>query len=376
MNIRIETVSDIRMLRDIEAQWNSLVYESSENPFLFPSLAEPFISLNMADGWSPMIVTISSNEKLLGIVPLTVRKIYGLRLARFILSPAYSPDFIIRRENRNCLAPLVIDYLFKCLGCHVLSLDFKANSEHLMSLLQECKRSNARYSVVSEMGHRVLPIRSTWQDFEKNKGGNFRRKFRKIERNLDRIGAWKVVCVHRNEAATGVLSRILEVEKESWKETYRVKKGAKADDVLMAILKGLNTAVHVQPNVDWTVWFLEMDGHPIAYTLVILYADVAYITKTSYNARYKRFYPGIYINHVAIRQLWETKRVRLIDFLTDLQFMETWTDDVEGCTRVVISKNPILSFALGSFFLSGYVEKTLGPAMRGFFDMIPELEGF
>jgi hypothetical protein len=221
------------------------------------------------------------------------------------------------------------------------------------------------------MGHRVIHIRSTWQDFEKNKGGNFRRKFRKIEHNLDKIGAWKIICANRNEIGAEILTKILEVEKESWKETHRAKKGAKVDDVLMAIWEGLINSAQVQPNLDWNVWFLELAGHPIAYTLVIFYAGVAYITKTSYNARYRRFYPGIYINQAAIRQLWDTKNIRLIDFLTDLQFMETWTDDVEGCTKVVISKNPLLPLLLGSFLLNENAKKTFGPVIKGILDRIP-----
>lgn len=373
MRVSIETLSDIDGLRHIESQWNSLAGECSRNPFLLTYLVKPFISLNSANNWNPMIVTASDNGKLAGIVPLMVRRTYGLRLAKFVLKPSYSPDFIIRDENRNEYVKMIVDYIFNRLGCHLLSLDFTVQSQHLGNLKQECNKAGIHCSVVSEMGHRVLPIRSTWQDFEKLKGSNFRRKFRRIEHNLNKIGEWKIVCNGKKETSKEILSKILEVEKESWKETWRVKKGSNTDDVLLAIWEGLSNAAQLQPGLDWAVWFLEIDGHAIAYALVVFYAGVAYITKTSYNARYRRFYPGIYVMHAAIRQLWDDRNVKLIDFLTDLQFMETWTDDVEARSKMIISKNPFLPFFLGSFLNNDRTKKVLGTLMKGVLDRIPGL---
>ena len=361
MNIRIENVSDIDRLRNIESQWNSLVCECNKNPFLFTCLVKPFISLNSANNWTPMIVTLSENTKLLGIVPLMVKRTYGLRLFSFILRPPYSPDFIVRDENEYMKA--IVDYLFNSLGCHFLSLDFTGQSRFFENLKQECDKAGIHYSIISENGHRILPIRSTWQDFRKLKGGKFRRKFRKIEQNLNKIGEWKVVCANRKNTYTEVLSKILEVEKESWKQTWRAKKGSNIDDVLLAIWEGLSSKAQIQPDLDWTVWFLEIDNHPIAYALVVVYSGVAYIAKTSYAARYRRFYPGIYVVHVAIRELWNNGNVRLVDFLTDLKFMETWTDDVERRVRMVISKNPILPWFFTVLLRNNHIKRALSPVI-------------
>jgi CelD/BcsL family acetyltransferase involved in cellulose biosynthesis len=376
MNAYIKTVSDADEIHRMKSEWDSLVHESSGNPFLLADLATSFILLSNAGGWNPMIVTLSSESKLLGFAPLMEKKARGLRLAKFILRPAYSPDLVISSEKRSIYAPLIIDYVLNHRGYHLLSLDLKVGSPYLQDIKRGCKRSGLHYSVISENGHRVLSVRSTWQDFEKHKGGKFRRKFRKIEHNLDKIGAWKIVCANRDDAFTEVLSKILEVEKESWKETWRAQKRLSVDAVLLAILEGLKNAVQTQLDLDWTIWFLEMNGLPIAYTLIILYSGVAYVTKTSYNARYRRFYPGIYINHAAIRQLWDTKKVKLVDFLTDLPFMETWTDNVEGRIKMVISKNPILPLLFGSLLQNNYIKKTVGAVVKPILERISELADF
>jgi hypothetical protein len=349
MNIHIDSILSSDKLNNIERQWDSLVDECNMNPFLLSYFLKSFIPLNKANGWNMWAVTVSENMRLLGIIPLMIKKTYGFRVASFILRPDFSPDFIIRNEKASSYVHFGIDYIINHISCHLLILDFSIRSRHLENLKQECDKAGIHYSVVPEMGHRILPVRLTWRDFEKSKGGNFRRKFRKIEHNLDKIGLWKIVSNSKKDASTQVLSKMLKVEKESWKEAWREKKGSIKDDVLLAIWDGLNSENKVQSDVDWNVWFLEIDGHPIAYTLVVVYSGIAYITKTSYNARYRRFYPGIYVNHVAIRQLWDTKNIKLIDFLTDLQFMETWTDSVEERSKLFISKHLLLPLLLGSF---------------------------
>jgi len=371
MNVHIRTIKDADEISRIQDSWDSLASRCSRNPFLLTDLVRPFIPLDKANGWNPLIVTISDEKRLLGVVPLTVKRVYGLKLARFIVKPSHSPDFIICSKDRNSYASLSIDYIFNHLGCQILSLGFEGKSQDSRSLMHDFKALGIHYSSGSQMGHRVLPITLTWEEFERLKGGKFRRKFRKIERNLDNLGAWKIIHMVGSEVGQEILDKILEVERESWKETWRAKKGSDIDDVLMAIWSGLKGVTKTRSDLEWGVYFLEVEGHPIAYSLVICYAGVAYITKTSYKAQYRRFYPGIYINHAAIRNLWNTRTYRLIDFLTDLQFMETWTDIVVERCVFVMSKNPFLPLVIGSFLLNDKIKKRMGATFKKAIERFP-----
>jgi CelD/BcsL family acetyltransferase involved in cellulose biosynthesis len=365
VNIHIRTIEDADETSLIQDSWDPLVIKCSRNPFLLTDFVRSFSSLNKASGWNPMIVTLSDEKGLLAIVPLTVKRVYGLRLARFVLSPPYSPDFIMSSKERNSYASLAIDYIFNHLGCHILSLSFEGKSRDSRSLMNAFKELRIHYSFGSQMGHRVLPITSTWEEFERLRGSNFRRKFRKIERNLNKLGAWNVACIAGSEVGPELLDKIVEVERESWKERVR------SHDTLTAVLGGLKEVTKKRSDIVWNVYFLEVEGHPIAYSLVICYAGVAYITKTSYKARYRRFYPGIYVNHVAIRTLWNTGTFTLIDFLTDLQFMETWTDlVVERCVSVM-SKNPFLPLVIGFFFLNDKIKKRTGSIFSKAMERLP-----
>jgi ribosomal protein S18 acetylase RimI-like enzyme len=353
MNVCIKTIHDIRELDQIKDDWDSLVFKSSKTPFLFYDIARPFISLNVKNGWNAAIVTVLSNDnELIGIIPLMEKKIYGIRVAKFVLRPAYSPDFIISSEIINKYKWSIIDYVIQHSGCHLFSLDFEASSPWLESLGQRCISSRVPHIITSEMGHRVIPIESNWENLLLSKGASFRRKFRVIERNLGRIGAWKITCFNKDQTNADILDAILEVERESWKESWRAKKGSKVDDSLIAIWEGLNRTAQTRSDLDWGVWFLEINDHPVAYALIAIYSGVASIIKTSYNARYRRFYPGIYVINIAMSQLWDTRKIKMIDFLTDLQFMDMWTNEVEARYKIFVSKNSFLPLPLG-FLLWG-----------------------
>ena len=68
-------------------------------------------------------------------------------------------------------------------------------------------------------------------------------------------------------------------------------------NAFLADLRALQTSQHtgrIEPNFNWSVWFLELNNKTLASCLVLRYKKVASITKGSYNEQYKRFYPGIY----------------------------------------------------------------------------------
>ncbi len=362
-------IDDDKEINRIRDHWDSLVNRSSRNPFLLADFVRSFSSLNKASGWNPLIVTVSDEKDLLAAVPLTVKRFYGLKLARFVVRPSYSPDFVSNKDESRYVSQAV-DYIFNHGGCHILSLVFEGKPRNSRSLINELEKLGIHFSFGSQSGHRVLPITSTWEEFESRKGSNFRHKFRRIERNLNKLGAWNVTHVSRKEIGQDALEKILEVEGESWKEAWRANEGKERHDTLPAVLSGLGGVMRNRSDLEWNMYFLEVEGKPIAYSLVICYAGVAYITKTSYKAQYRRFYPGIYVNHAAIRNLWSTRAFTLIDFLTDLQFMGTWTDMIAERSVFVMSKNPFLPPAIGFLFLNDQIQKgagsILGKAMKIF----------
>jgi len=193
------------------------------------------------------------------------------------------------------------------------------------------------------IGHCIIPVDCTWDEFKALRGRNFRRKLKKIERHLDRAGSWRITRLENDKIGSAVFERILDVEKMSWKEGWRTRIGMKIDPDLPMIWKAAQYTARTEPGFKWSVWLLELDGKTLAYCLFLQYKGVAFDVKTSYDARYKRFYPGVCINNAAINEMFKKREVRRIDFLTDLPFHRTWTSMCLPRVRVTMSRKGVSS---------------------------------
>jgi hypothetical protein len=218
------------------------------------------------------------------------------------------------------------------------------------------------------MGHRIIPVRCTWAEFEKLKGKKFRNEFKSIERKLNQAGSWRILCIENGNKGSDAIKKILDVERMSWKEGWRSQLGIEIDPDLIMMWEGSQYMVKTEPDFKLSVWLLELNGQTLAYVLFPQYKEVAYLAKTSYDERYKKFYPGIYVINAAIRELFNKRQARHIDFLTDLAFMETWTSICLPRVRVMISQKGILPiiirFTVANAYIKNILRIILGPLKK------------
>jgi len=117
---------------------------------------------------------------------------------------------------------------------------------------------------------------------------------------------------------------------------------------------GSRYTARTEPDFNWSVWFLEFNGQTWAYALILQYKETAFIVKTSYDERYRRFQPGIYINNAAIRELFNKRQVRKIDWLTDLPFHRNWTSMCLPRVGVKLSQKGVIPTIAGFVLASAY----------------------
>jgi hypothetical protein len=221
-------------------------------------------------------------------------------------------------------------------------LAIPSESANLTGLKRNREDRGMKFLARPEMGHRVLPVKCTWDEFEKSRGKKFRQDFKRTERKMAGAGSWKVTCFEKGEAME-ITNRILDVERVSWKEEWRSRMELEIDKVLMMVLRGSLYAAETEPDFMWNVWFLELDNKPLAYIIVVQYKGVAYFAKTSHDARYRRFSPGIYVMNAALRELFNGHQVKIIDFLTDLQWVGTWTSFCLPRVGILMPKSRVLT---------------------------------
>jgi hypothetical protein len=346
LKISIEVISDLNKLDKIEHKWNMLISSCSKNPFLLSGFIKQFMKFNTSKGWTPLVLTISVDNKIVGISPLKIKRIIGIRFAKFLSTAWFLPDFVSNDQFREiCLSHTLI-FLFRILRCQIVDLTLPADSSSLRIIKQECESSRIRFYIRREMGRRILPVRCTWSEFRASRSGDFRRKFKRLEQNLDRLGLWKITCTESGKGEFDAIQKILDVEKKSWKEEVRARSGMKADLDLLMIWSGAKYMAELDPHFTWSAKFLELNNQELAHVLILQYKDVAYLVKTSYDRKYEKSSPGIFLVNTAIHELFNMNQVRRIDFLTDLRFMETWTSLCLPRIRIVMLRRSVPSIIM------------------------------
>jgi hypothetical protein len=341
VKVSICVVSDPNKLHQIEGIWNTLINGYSKNPFLLSGFIKQFMKFNHSMEWTPLVLVISVDNKIVGLSPLKMKRKFGVRFVKFLPSAWFSPDFISNEQYREICLAYTLNFLFKTLRCQFVDVALPFDSHNLQIIKQKCKTNKIHFYTKQEMGHRILPVRSTWTEFEAFRGGNFRRKFKRIKRSLDHLGTWRILCTENGKEKFDVIKKIFDIEKMSWKEEWRARTGKKDID-LLTILAGLQSMVEIEPCFRWDVWFLELNNQALAYSLFIVYKGISYCVKTSYDKRYEKLSLGIYVINAAIREFFNEHQIRKIDFLTDLPFMETWTSLRLPRVRIMMSRNSVL----------------------------------
>jgi len=342
MKVSVYVITDPNKLQEIEDTWNVLISNCSKNPFLLGEFVNQYMELNRSNGWTPIILTILGDEKIVGAVPLKMKNKLGVKYAKLLFQSAFSPDLVGDDQYLKTLVEYAFDYFFKVSRCRFLDLTLPAESSSLQIIKRICEARGINFCTITKKGHRILPINCTWTEFEKQRKGSIRRKFPKIERRMKRIGSWKTSCVEKGNDESNVMERILQVENVSWKEMYRAKMKIETDQDLMIALRASYSIAKKNPGFSWCVWFLELDGKTLAYIFSVQYKKVAFMVKTSYDMRYSSFSPGIYLMNIVSRELFNEGHVRSIDFLTDLPFMENLTSLSKPRVRIMISPNRVL----------------------------------
>jgi hypothetical protein len=354
--VKIRVISNSNKILEMEPTWNALTSKSCKNPFLLSGFVKQFIESNRYTGWTPLVLVVSAKNKIVGIAPFMTKKKFGVRSVKFVHESVFSPDFIVHDQHREICIAHTLDFLFKTLKCKFADFSLPVESPNSQILKQQCKANGIHFWTASEMGHRILPVRCTWTEFEAMKGKNFRQQFKKAKRKLDRAGSWKIICAAGNEG-TDAVEKILDVERMSWKEAWRIQRGEKIDEDLMTIIKASQHTAKIEPTFKWNVWFLELNNQTLAYLLVLQYKEVAFLTKTSYDERYREFYPGQYLRNSVIRELFNETQVKSIDFLSDLPHHQTWTSVCLQRVRVTLAKG-VLPIIAQSMFVKDLLIKS------------------
>jgi hypothetical protein len=349
-HISISVISHSSSLLQIEGEWNRFIGNNSANPFFLSEFVKQFLRFSESRGWTPAVLVFRTNQTIVGVAPLITKRKFGMRFARTLLHDIWATDFIFEDEHREDCIAKVLDFLFKTLHCQMVRFTLPCDSPNLRALKQkENDDGRIQLSELPTMGRSVLCTDGDWAEFAKSRGKKFRRDIKRTEDLLDAAGLWNIKCTQKEMGISDVFSRIFEVERRSWKQAWLTKTGEEVDPDLIIALEASRCLVEKEPDFNWAAWLLELNCRTVAYALVFLFWEWAIIAKTSYDARYGKFSPGIYVINAAIRELLDECHIGKIDFMTDLFFTRTWTSLCLPQVTLLMSRKGPLSVILNVY---------------------------
>jgi CelD/BcsL family acetyltransferase involved in cellulose biosynthesis len=322
----------------------------SNNPTVLSDFVREFMNSVRLKGWTPVLLVILADKTIVGIVPLMMRRKFGIRYAFFL---PFLTSFVATDDYREICVSKTLDFLFRTLHCQFVRLVLSTASQYTAILRQECHEKKIHLSQVETLGQSILPIRSTWHEFAKSRGKKFLQDIRRTERKLGHVGRWRCLRVEEADRPPEVLEQMTRIDCASWKQFGRTRKGYAGDESIALFWNGSQCASRTVPNFKSYVWFLEVNDRKIAYALFFSYKDVTFAAKTSYELRYARLGPGIYLMNTAIREIFEEGQVNTIDFISDVPFTKTWTSlrmrRINFTMTTGISKIIVALFCEGTF---------------------------
>jgi len=353
MEIKAYAIADIESMKRVENLWNASISEHNGSPFLLSGFVNQLVRQNY-ENLLPYYLAFFRGNKIVGVVPAAIRDTI-VRYGCFLPGRDFQPDLVFDSRYRSECSRKTIEILFGRLRCQFVDFSLPFKSPNLHAMKQACTEFGINFSDALETGRAILPVKGSWMQFEKSRR-KVRREFERTERRMREMGRLDIMWLGKEDNENEVFRNIQKVESASWKKPHLLYAGFKEDPTLSFIFNGCLQTSLADSSFDWGVGLLELEGKTIAYCLFLTHNGHAYVCKTSFDNRYRKYSPGIYVNHAVVRELMNRANVKVIDFMTDLPFSHKWASEVVPVVRFRMSRRSVAPLLLRRILAAGVVK--------------------
>jgi hypothetical protein len=327
------------------ARWNVFIRSFGTNAFYLGGFVEYYMGTARSQGWTPRLCFMTVDGRMVGAAALLTRGVPGGRTATSLLPREYGTDFVVEPKHRQAFVHTLLRFLVKELKCQFFDLILPSESPNLQSLMEASRTLGCKFETPLIANrfkqHRVIEVPGSWDKYRETRGKDFDYRHRRIEELLKKDGELEIRRLDLD--GPEIVNIIKTIERNSWKDAWRLGQGAESDPHLPAFFTYWNRKSSENTPLP-KVWLLELNGEPIAHHIVLQLNGTALLCKTSFDQRHTKKSPGIYINNLSVQDLINSREVSKIDFLTDLPYQQRWTSLCLPRERVLVSRSiPLLS---------------------------------
>lgn len=342
--LRGQVIRGADSIAELSKDWDDLFTRSKDAPaFLSRAWTQTFINQKHFKG-NPYLIAVWSDKKLVALLPFTVHKICGIRIAQpiglnvpsylgLLLDPDYAGAIDITadvwiREN-------IADAFY---NKYLSSLDKPTNQ-----LFREFKKRGCKFKCGFPRLCPWIRLGCSFDEYlQKNKSRKSRKKLRSTERKIKDNGNVKIIHYKGKEITREVYNRIANIQIKSWqKRRGAAVLGQSFYQKLLAAMADYGLS---------QIWLMTINGDDTAFSYVLEAHKQLYYKWTAFKLKYKSplSYGKILTMHL-IREACE-ENIESIDLgLGNSKFKRFWATDNHDVERVIVGRGVLGHLAVACY---------------------------
>jgi CelD/BcsL family acetyltransferase involved in cellulose biosynthesis len=318
-------------IAELREAWDDLFERASgASVHLSRHWVDPFLQAGRLRG-DPIAITVWRGPRLVALLPLSLRRTMGIRIAEPIGTGVPSYLGLLLDPDQASAVDALTEACRSARSFDLLSMqDVFSADEPTRLLVESFRRHGAAIRRVKRSSTWRILLGESFDDYLRSqKSGRSRQTLRRKERRLTEAGQTNLQRFDGPEISPEIVDRIFAIQGQSWIESVGgAVLGSAFHRSLIASMaeQGLAQA-----------WLLSIDGDDAAFVLTFRAHGVLHYAYPAYKLEYANLSVGQLLTQHMIRDACETG-ISLFDFgHSDADYKRYWGNEEQQVDRVFVA---------------------------------------
>lgn len=340
--IKIKRIDD-RDFASIGHIWDKVCAEDSANIFQMFDWARNWWK---AYGYNKdlLMLIVTDGDSPIAIAPLVITKEPFNRLPARKVEFMHRMNFIIHSRKKEVIRE-VLNYLKAIQGSWDIIdfFDIKYESESIGLFKKEVQKLGFDFLVKDDHPYPYVDMGVPWEEYWASRSNKFKKNLRYSHRLMERMGNMNIaINIYDNaqfQEIEKALEKIFILSLKSWKGKAGTAVGSSKEN--RNFYRGLMEIFSKKGKIE--VSFLEHKGIPICFSMGIIYRNVYYVFKASYDEEYAKISPGNILTHSVTKTLFNNGVMRMEWLRGMFPQKRIWLTGINRKARVIIFRKSLHS---------------------------------
>ena len=315
--MEIHTFQSLAECSALKEAWNAIVRQNARTIDGLDVTATFDWTSALCDNFLPdqpqKVIVLQDGGDIVGVLPFFERKTKATGFVTREISPIVElygrrGGFVVKDNSPSYLEKM-FEFLYELKDWDTLTFTIVDGGAFANAFEQMVQSRGYVVDILSKSYSPCVSLTQDWDSYFSQLDPKFRYNFKNREKKLKQLGSIKFKIYETKEVSTEFIDAMLQIERRSWKE--------KAGTSITTNLYQERFYKLFTPRAVENGWFLGLlltvNDVPIAHTYGIVFENIFYNLKISYDESYKAISPGHLITGFTIRELYR-RGVAIYDF--------------------------------------------------------------